>query len=132
MPKGSSAGIVIDLYPRTVVRLASLLQRQGDIAKLSPTARIKELRFRGFEMMRFHFHRIGLSRVLDRILSSRSAEHSSTNLQSGDFFIAPWLSEMKKGDMIAVDQFRVWTNVRHERLFVPLRKLTRECYFVCS
>lgn len=51
MPKGSSARIVIDLYPHTVVRLASLLQRKGDIAKLSPTARIEELRFRGRQIM---------------------------------------------------------------------------------
>ena len=42
-------------YPRTVVRLACLLQRKGDIAKLSLTVRIKELRFREFKMMRCQY-----------------------------------------------------------------------------
>jgi hypothetical protein len=53
-----SARIVIDLYPHTVVGPARLLQRKRDIAKLSPPARIKELRFCVFEKMRFPFHRM--------------------------------------------------------------------------
>jgi hypothetical protein len=67
---------------RYTLALASLLQRKGDIAKLSPTARIEKLRFRVFEMMKFHFHRIGLSRG-GLHSSSRSAEYWSMNILSG-------------------------------------------------
>ena len=43
MPMSLSAEIVGDLYPRTAVRLKSLLQGKGDIAKWTPGARIEEV-----------------------------------------------------------------------------------------
>jgi hypothetical protein len=54
--KGSSARIVVDLYPYTIVRLAGLLQRKGDVAKLSPIARIEQVRFRVLQMLKSRFH----------------------------------------------------------------------------
>jgi hypothetical protein len=45
VPKRLSARIVVDFYPHTVVRSTSLFQRKGNVAKLSPIARIEEVRF---------------------------------------------------------------------------------------
>ena len=58
MPKSLSAAIIVDRYPTAAVGLTSLLQGQSDIAKCTPGARIKEVRFGGFKRIRSNFHRV--------------------------------------------------------------------------
>jgi hypothetical protein len=51
VPKSLPAWIVIGLYPHTVVGLATLPQRNCDVAKLSPMARIEKSKFSVFDVM---------------------------------------------------------------------------------
>jgi hypothetical protein len=67
VPKSLSARIVVYLYPRTSVGLAGLLQRQGDVAKRTPAARIEEVRFGGSKRIRSNPHPVGLDRFAGRI-----------------------------------------------------------------
>jgi len=74
VPKGLSAPIVVDLYPSTAVGLASLLQGEGDVAKCTPAARIKEVRLGGCKRIRPNSHIVVKSRVIRRSERSRESE----------------------------------------------------------
>jgi hypothetical protein len=60
VPKSLSARIVVNLHPRTLLGLVGLLQRQGDVAKWTPAARIEQICFGGFKRISPNFHRIGI------------------------------------------------------------------------
>jgi hypothetical protein len=59
-PKSLSARIIVELYPRTCIGLASLLQGQGEVAKWAPAAGIEEVRFCRFKGISSNFHRIAM------------------------------------------------------------------------
>jgi hypothetical protein len=60
VPKSLSARIVVNLHPRTLLGLVGLLQRQGDVAKWTPAARIEQMCFGGFKGISPNFHRISI------------------------------------------------------------------------
>jgi hypothetical protein len=60
VPKTLSARIIVELYPRTGIGLASLLQGQGDVAKRALAAGIEEVRFGGCKRIISNFHRIAI------------------------------------------------------------------------
>ena len=64
MPKSLFRLVFIDLYPAAIVGLASLLQRERDVAEWAPTARIEQMCFGGSKMIKSNFHRMAISRVL--------------------------------------------------------------------